>query len=398
MTDIDRRTFLRGAALSTAGLAIATRASATEPTPEETILGGKTGLRVHSERPVVLETPTTLLDGDTTPNHQHFVCNHGLVPPRAVLRDTADWTLTVDGEVDRPTPFTLEQLQSRFSAHTASLVIESAGNGRAGYRPAAQGTPWTLGGVGCATWRGVLLRDLLEGVDYRGACTHVAWEGEDRSLTGEGAPISRSIPIEKALDGHTMVAWAMNGEALPPEHGFPLRLVVPGYPGSASGKWLKRLWLRDQEHDGATMAGLQYRMPTRPLKPGGELDPAHTRIITEVPVKSMFTAPASGARVAAGESLQLRGQAWSGAGRIERVDLSWDFGQTWIAANLQEPPNPFAWQRFAKPITLPGPGYYELWARATDVRGATQPQVVPGWNPLGYLNNAMHRIAVEVTG
>ncbi len=399
MTDIDRRSFLKGAALSTAGLAIATRATAAEPTPEETILAGAADLRVHSDRPVVAESPVTLLDGDTTPNHHHFVRNNGLVPQRAVLRDTSDWTLTVDGEVDRPTQFSLDQIQSRFSAHTASLVIESAGNGRAGFRPAARGIPWTLGGVGCATWTGVLLRDLLEGVDYRGSCTHVAFYGEDTHLSGDAArsPLSRAIPIEKALDGHTMVAWAMNGEPLPAEHGFPLRLVVPGYPGSASGKWLKRLWLRDQQHDGQGMEGLSYRMPLHPLKPGDELDPAQTRIIQQMPVKSLFTAPASGVRVAAGESLQLRGQAWSGAGRIEAVDLSWDFGQTWIKANLQEPPNPYAWQRFAKPITLPGPGYYEIWARATDVTGATQPQVVPGWNPQGYLNNAMHRIAVEVS-
>ena len=397
---VDRRTFLKGATASALGLAVSPRRATAEPSAEEMILGGKPDLRVLQSRPVNLETPVTLLDGDVTPNHHHFVRNHGLVPSRAALRDLEGWSLRVDGVVDRAAEFSLEQLQRDFPGRTANIVLECASNGRAGYRPPTRGGQWELGAVGCAQWNGVLLRDVLESVDVRlNDAVHVAFEGEDRHLSGDPdkLPLSRAIPFQKAVDGHTMLAWAMNGEPLPPEHGWPLRLVVPGYPASASGKWLRRLWVRDQEHDGAGMGGLSGRMPTRPVPPGGAVNPEHTRIIEEMPVKSIITHPATGHAVAAGEPVQIRGQAWSGAGRITGVDLSWDFGHTWTRANLQAPPNPFAWQRFARPITLPGPGYWEVWARATDETGAMQPQVVPGWNPKGYLNNAMQRIAIEVS-
>lgn len=398
---VDRRTFLKGTAATALGLAVHPGQAAAEPTAEDTVLATRSDLTVLQTRPVSAETPVTLLDGDLTPNHHHFVRNHGLIPQRANLRDLDGWTLTVDGAVDRPSQLTLEQLKEDFPTRVANVVLECAGNGRAGFRPPAKGTPWTLGAVGCAQWTGVLLSDLLERMDVQlQKAVHVAWEGEDRHLSGDPdkLPISRAIPFQKAIDGHTMVAWAMNGEPLPPEHGWPLRLIVPGYPGSASGKWLRRLWIRDQEHDGAKMGGLSYRMPNRPVAPGGAVDPEQTSIIEQMPVKSIITHPGTGHTVAAGESIQIRGQAWSGAGRITAVDLSWDFGHTWFPANLQDPPNPYAWQRFATPITLPGPGYWELWARATDETGATQPQVVPGWNPGGYLNNAMQRIALTVTG
>jgi DMSO/TMAO reductase YedYZ molybdopterin-dependent catalytic subunit len=396
---LDRRTFLKGATATALGLAAQPRRAAAAPTAEELILGARGDLRVLESKPFNAETPVTLLDGDVTPNHHHFIRNNGLVPARAPLRDLDGWTLRVDGAVDRPTEFTLQQLQKDFEARTANIVIECAGNGRAGYRPAARGNQWTLGAVGCAQWTGVLLRDVLETVDVRlNAAVHVAYEGEDRHLSGDPdkRPISRAIPIQKAIDEHTLLAWAMNGEPLPPEHGWPLRLIVPGYPGSASGKWLRRLWVRDQEHDGAKMGGLSYRMPVEPVAPGGTVDPEKTQIIELMPVKSIITHPGTGAAIKAGEPIQIRGQAWSGSGRISAVDLSWDFGHTWTSANLQGPPNPFAWQRFAKPITLPGRGYWEVWARATDETGAMQPQVVPGWNPKGYLNNAMQRIAIEV--
>ncbi len=396
---LDRRSFLQGVTAAAVGLAAPRRAAA-EPSPEELILGGKPDLRIHQARPVNAETPVTLLDGDVTPNHHHFVRNHGLVPARAPLRDLDGWSLTVDGVVDRPTAFTLEQLQEDFPSRTANVVLECAGNGRAGYRPQTKGTPWTLGAVGCAQWTGVLLRDVLDTLDVRlNDAVHVAFEGEDRHLSGDPGKqaLSRAIPFQKAVDGHTMLAWAMNGEPLPAEHGWPLRLIVPGYPGSASGKWLRRLWVRDQEHDSEGMGGLSYRMPRHPVAPGGAVDPEQMQVIEQMPVKSIITHPGTGVGVAAGEPLQIRGQAWSGAGRITAVDLSWDFGNTWTAANLQAPPNPYAWQRWARPITLPGPGYYELWARATDETGAMQPQVVPGWNPRGYLNHAMQRIAIQVT-
>jgi DMSO/TMAO reductase YedYZ molybdopterin-dependent catalytic subunit len=189
----------------------------------------------------------------------------------------------------------------------------------------------------------------------------------------------------------------MNGEPLPAIHGFPLRLICPGWPASTSGKWLKRITVRDVVHDGPKMTGHSYRMPKYPVSPGTDVPAEDMEIIEEMPVKSVITFPETGMEVTQNEKVPLRGHAWSGSGDISAMDVSIDFGQTWIRTELLAPRNKFAWQRWNVGIKFPRPGYYEVWARATDGTGAMQPMVVPGWNPRGYLNNAMHRIAIKVT-
>ena len=204
------------------------------------------------------------------------------------------------------------------------------------------------------------------------------------------------MPIEKALDENTMLAWEMNGKPLPAEHGFPLRLICPGWPGSTSGKWLKRIQVRDQIHDGTKMTGTSYRVPKHPVAPGAKVPTEDMQIIQTMPVKSIITYPETGNSSQDGRNVRLRGHAWSGKGRVARVDLSYDFGATWTQASLSNPVNAFAWQRWELGLKLPVNGYYEIWARATDITGGMQPMLVPGWNPKGYLNNAAHRIAVRV--
>jgi len=354
---------------------------------------GKGALDVLNPKPLNAQTPVSMLDPDITSNAAHFVRNNGLPSGRA---DLDGWKLVIDGEVEQPLELTMAQLQADYEHVTRAVVLECGGNGRAGFSPMAKGNQWTLGAVGCAEWTGVRLKDVLAAAGIKPSAIFVAYYGEDKHLSGDPSKvvISRGCSIEKALSDECMLAWAMNGESIPPLHGYPVRLIVPGHPASASGKWLKRLWVRDVVHDGPKMTGKAYRVPDHPVEPGEEVPDDQMDIIEEMPVKSLMTAPASGASVTAGRSFEVRGHAWSGHGAITEVDISFDFGQTWQSAKLSAAPNPFAWQRFRAQVELPVAGYYELWARATDARGVMQPMLVPGWNPKGYLNNAMHRIAV----
>ncbi len=361
------------------------------------LLPDKRGLRILSDRPIVAETPVTLLDDEVTPTARHFVRNNGHLPERAEKRDLTGWTLTIDGEVEKPLKLTLAELQSKFPKVTRALVIECAGNGRAAFNPPAAGNQWTLGGVGCALHTGVLLGDVLRRAGVKLSAVYLAYQSEDAHLSrapGKHA-ISRGVPIAKALDEHTLLAWEMNGQPLPALHGWPLRLVCPGWPASTSGKWLTRLWVRDREHDGEKMTGHSYRMPKFPVAPGTKVEAAGMAILEELPVKSCITFPASGTELPASQPVQLRGQAWSGWGDVQVMHVSYDFGATWVPAKLSPPRNRYAWQRWSVELKLPVKGYYELWARATDEKGFQQPMLVPGWNPEGYCNNAMHRIALK---
>ncbi len=407
---MDRRRFLRNGGLS----ALAAALGAPIPFagkllpgmfPEaiaqdfaEGALTGKLGVRVLSDRPVNAETPVTLLDDDITSNERHFVRNNGLVPERAINRDLTGWSLTIDGEVRTPQQLTLGDLKGRFRVHERALVLECGGNGRAGYNPPAKGNQWTLGAVGCAKYTGVLLKDVLNAAGVKSSAVFVAYYGEDPHLSRDPSKqaISRGVPLAKAMDGHCMLAWDMNGHPLPPLHGFPLRLVCPGWAASTSGKWLTRLWVRDQVHDGEKMTGTSYRMPRHPVAPGTEVNPNAMDIIEEMPVKSIITSPGTGIVTSVHAALPLRGHAWSGHGDVKAMHVSIDFGSTWQPARLRKPVNPYAWQRWEVDVRFPSAGYYEVWARATDVKGQMQPMVVPGWNPGGYLNNAMQRIAVKV--
>lgn len=361
------------------------------------VIPGKKGLRILSDRPINAETPVTQLDDDLTPNHLHFVRNNGRVPHRANSQSLGDWTLTVDGEVERPLTLDMPALRA-LPKVSGAYVLECGGNGRAGFRPRTRGNQWTLGAVGCARYEGIRLKDLLRKAGLKDSAVYVAYYGEDVHLSGDPhkVVISRGVPIAKALDPHTILAWSMNGEPLPALHGFPLRLICPGWPASASGKWLRRIWVRDRVHDGPKMTGDSYRIPVSPVRPGTKVPVEHMEIIERMPVKSIITRPGTGTRVRLRHPVPLRGHAWSGHGAIRSVHVSTNFGATWIESNLARPRNPWAWQRWTASLSFDRAGYYEVWARATDETGAMQPMVVPHWNPKGYLNNAMHRIALEI--
>lgn len=408
-SELDRRNFLKAGGLTALAAALGAPIPFADNLPAGMVpealaqeaaagaLPGKHGLRILNDRPLNAETPVTLLDDDLTPNDRHFIRNNGLMPERAQKKDLAGWTLTIDGEVHKPLKLTLDDLKKRYKHETRAYVLECGGNGRAGYNPPAHGNQWTLGAVACANYTGVRLKDVLKDAGVKSSAIYIGYYGEDLHLSRDPKKqaISRGVPIAKALDEYTMLVWEMNGEPLPVYHGWPLRLICPGWPASTSGKWLTRIWVRDKVHDGEKMTGDAYRLPRHPVAPGTHVNPEDMDFIEEMPVKSIITSPGSGVEVPVSKPVALRGHAWSGWGDVTAMHVSYDFGASWITAALKKPRNRYAWQRWEAEIKLPTQGYYEIWARATDEKGHLQPMLVPGWNPKGYCNNAMQRIAVK---
>jgi len=355
---------------------------------------GKSGLSILNDRPLNAETPAHLLNDDVTPAKHLFVRNNG-IPPLSV--DGSNWTLRVGGEsVITEKTYTLDDLKNRFTHVDLQLVLECGGNGRAEFYPPAKGNQWTLGAVGCPQWNGIRLRDVLEDCGVKDDAVYVAYRAADVHLSGkpDKEPISRGVPVAKALEAESMIAWGMNGEDLHPMNGYPLRLVIGGWPGSTSGKWLNHIVIRDRVHDGPKMGGQSYRVPCEPAAPGTAVPDEAMCIIESMPVKSLITSPKTAGRHPQSESLAIHGHAWAGDLDIDRVDISINFGATWERARLKPLANRLAWHNFDYEVKFPKTGYYEVWARATDSAGNAQPMVVPGWNPKGYLNNATHRIAV----
>ncbi|MGA9269297.1 MAG: sulfite oxidase [Lutimonas sp.] len=352
---------------------------------------------VLNDRPWNIEAQAHLLDDKVTPNSRMFIRNNGLIPKEI---DEENWTLTFDGEsVKEVRSFTLKELKSKFKSYTYQLTLECGGNGRSEFDPPAKGNQWTVGAVHCANWTGVRLKDVLNEVGILEDAVYIGYHARDVHLSGDSSkePISRGVPISKAFQDETLIAFEMNGGPIPLAHGFPLRLVAGGWPASASGKWIDRISIRNKEHDGSKMQGSSYRVPKNPVAPGEKVDEKDMEVIESMPVKSLITHPKSGAVFELGRTLDIRGHAWAGEQTVVKMEYSIDFGSTWSQCTLEKPVNRLAWQHYRASIDFPETGYYEIWTRATDSEGKSQPMLVPGWNPKGYLNNACHRIAVKVT-
>lgn len=365
--------------------------------PTTLVFEGKDALVLLGDRPLVAETPEDMLDDDVTPVNRFFIRNNGTIPEPPA--DPDRWEVVVDGEVNRPLKMTLGELKRRFEPVAYKLQLECGGNGRSFFRPEARGNPWTNGGVGNAQWTGVRLADVLNAAGPKPSAVYTGHYGADAHLSGDPGKqaLSRGLPMAKAMEPHTLLAYRMNEEAIPNVNGFPLRIVAPGFPGSASQKWLTRIWVRDRVHDGQGMKGASYRLPKFPIVPGAELKEEDTVILESMPVRSIITNPANNTRLAPGaRELALRGHTWAGEKSVQAVDVSIDFGASWQRADLDPPPNKYCWQNWRTKVTLPSKGYYEAWVRATDSRGEMQPFVAGNWNPQGYGANPMHRIAVLV--
>jgi sulfite oxidase len=361
-------------------------------------LAGKNAtLMVLNDRPWNAETPVHLLDPPVTPTDVLFVRNNGL-PPVTINEST--WALTIEGEsVKQKQRFTLHQLKTLFKTHHYQLTLECGGNGRSEFNPPAKGNQWGLGAVGCPKWTGARVKDVLAHVGIKEDAVYLGYYGADTHLSGDKSKtvISRGVPIQKALTNESLIAWAINDQPLPIMHGAPLRLVFGGWPASTSGKWLNRIVIRNKVHDGPKMGGMSYRIPKYPVAPGAVVPEEDMKIIEAMPVKSIITAPKTGAIVNSGRAIEFRGHAWVGDLHIGHVEVSIDFGASWKKASLQDAVNRNAWQQWKIQLSFPEKGYYEVWCKATDENGIAQPMVVPAWNPKGYLNNACHRIAVKRT-
>jgi DMSO/TMAO reductase YedYZ molybdopterin-dependent catalytic subunit len=405
----DRRGFLKQTSLAALVATLGTEIVFADKLPrkyiplafgeKDALKGKNANLIVQGDRPWNIESPLDLLDDRITPIDKMFIRNNGLIPETI---DVKNWTLTIDGEsVKASKTYTLADLKKKFKSYTYQLTLECGGNGRSGYSPPTSGNQWGQGAVHCAQWTGVRLKDILADVGIKSDAVYIGYHGKDIHLSRDPKKeaISRGVPIAKAMEDETLVAWQVNGQDIPEFHGYPLRLIIGGWPASVSGKWLSGISVRNKVHDGAKMEGHSYKMPRNPVAPGTEIPTtdAYYRIIESMPVKSMITYPKTGAVIPSGEVLPLRGHAWAGDHAVKKVEVSIDFGSTWQECKLENPVNRLAWQHWNTNIKFPVKGYYEVWVRATDEKGLAQPMVIPAWNPGGYLNNACERIAVKIS-
>jgi DMSO/TMAO reductase YedYZ molybdopterin-dependent catalytic subunit len=373
---LSRRTLLTTTAIT--GLAYASRALGAD---EEALL------RMVGE-PQDLATPTRFFDRLITPTSVFFVRSH-FGPPALDARRR----LVVDGMVKSPLTLTADDLRA-LPRVTSTAVLQCAGNGRALQVPRVPGVQWVHGAMGQATWTGVRLRDLLARAGVVEGANHVHLEAADLPPKPQVPPFLRSIPLERALDPSTLVAYEMNGAPLTLAHGAPLRLVVPGWAGDHWVKWLTGLHVQRDEAKGFFME-TAYRMPVSPVPPGSAVPPADMRPATTFPVKSIIATPMDGARMKAGLVHEVRGVAFSGNAPLRGVEVSFDEGTTWSKARLEGEAGVGRWQVFRAPVTATKPGPMSAMARATDRLGATQPEHAV-WNPSGYFWNAWHRVSWEV--
>jgi DMSO/TMAO reductase YedYZ molybdopterin-dependent catalytic subunit len=334
--------------------------------------------------PLNAETPLFALREYFTPNENFYVRSNFPTPN---VSDDA-WRLRVGGAVDQHLDFTLADLLS-MPPRELPVTLECAGNGRTGFSPLPQGEPWGVGAVATAIWRGVPLSFLLERAGLSASAVEVLFEGGDRGVPSSGlgeVPFARSLPLAKALHPDTLLAYEMNGAPLPREHGGPVRLLVPGWYGMASVKWLTSITALEQPFTGF------YQRDRYVLDYPGS---SETLPVREMAARALIISPEPGAVVRAGSHV-ISGVAWSGRGTVASVEVSLEGGGPWRQARLLDPAAPYTWRRWEfewQPTRL---GRHVLRARAADDQGDVQPDLAP-WNRLGYCNNSVQGVVVEVT-
>ena len=339
-------------------------------------------------------SPPKGLQTAITPNELFYVRNHWKGAPEV---DVASYRLAVDGEVDRPLDLTYEEIRA-MPARRFQVTLECCGNGPVPEYWAKQ-TRSVMekvsghGIMGNAEWAGVSLAQVLDKAGLKPSAVSVVFTGADHGpdeVVGDpsGVTYERSLPVEKAMHPDTLLAYEMNGEALPPLHGYPLRLVVPGWYGMCSVKWLVGIHVLDHEFDGF------YQTERYRVMNGPDADTFYT-YLTRMKVKSIITGPSTGEAIPTGKYV-VAGAAWSGEDEVVRVDVSTDGGERWGQARLL-PSSGYSWHRWEYPWEVPSAGSYVLMSRATDARGETQPMEFPNkWDGLGYGNNMVFPHAVEV--
>jgi sulfane dehydrogenase subunit SoxC len=331
--------------------------------------------------------PLEALRHEITPLGLHYLLVHYDIP----IVDPATWRLTVGGRVERELELSLDDLRARERV-TAAITMECAGNGRARLDPRPISQPWLAEAVGTAEWTGTPLAPLLADAGLAADALEVVFTGLDRGVEGGVEQLyERSLSLADAGREDVLLAYACNGEPLPAQHGFPLRLVVPGWYGMTSVKWLQRITVVAEPFEGYQMV-TGYRMRSDEDDEGSPVTRMEPRSLMAPPgipdflTRRRFLRPGP---------VRLEGRAWSGWGPIERVEVSVDGGASWAPARLGDPPGRAAWVPWWLEWDAPQ-GEHELCARARDATGRSQPDAPP-WNVGGYANNAVQRVAVTVT-
>jgi DMSO/TMAO reductase YedYZ molybdopterin-dependent catalytic subunit len=323
---------------------------------------------------------------DVTPAGMHYLLIHFDVPEA----DDATWTLSVGGLVLHPIELSMAELRTRPSV-TTPVTMECAGNGRARLAPRPISQPWITEAIGTAEWAGTPLRPILEEARIDELAVELVFRGSDHGIQGGvEQDYERSLSIEDAMRDEVLLAYGMNGVPLPPQHGFPLRLVVPGWYGMTSVKWLSEIEAVGEPFRGYQMES--YRVRQRPEDEGEPVTRMSPRSLLVPPGFPDFLTRRRFVDV--GRHLLL-GRAWSGWGAIDRVEVSSDGGATWADAGVGEAVSPYAWAPWSFSWDAAQPGAFELCSRATDVAGNTQPLEQP-WNLHGFSNNMVQRVPVEV--
>ena len=351
------------------------------------------GMHVRKPRPLNVGAPLELIrQAFVTPQDCFFVRNHGAVPQVNVQR----YRLAVTGRVQVPLELSLDELRAHFPSSTVMATLQCAGHRRdelAAVQPIPGEIPWEAETIGNAAWRGVALREVLLAAGVGPEVRHVAFLGLDAiHENGEQFAFGGSIPIEKAMSAEVLLAYEMNGQPLPPRHGFPLRVLVPGYIGARSVKWLASIILQEAPSTNYYQAHAYKLFP--PHVQAENADGTQGQMLGALPLNAVIFRPHEGERLKAGP-ICIQGYAVAGEGQhIERVELSSDGGATWTHATWLEPPQPWTWGFWEVTVPL-GPGTHQLIVRAWDSAGGTQPEDLRQvWNWKGYLNNAWHRVNV----
>ncbi|HEY3729019.1 MAG TPA: sulfite oxidase [Solirubrobacteraceae bacterium] len=348
---------------------------------------------VHVHEPLNAEPPRAALAGSgLTPLDAFYVRGHGRVPETSGRL----WRLGIDGLVDRTLSLSLEELRDgRLAEMAVVATLQCAGNRRRGLievREIPGEAPWGPGATGTARWGGVRLADVLTMAGMGSEARHVAFVGADRSEEADPPQLyGASIPLAKALSPEVLLAYEMNGEPLAEVHGAPLRVVVPGYIGARSVKWLRRIQVRAEPWDGFFQS-TAYRLLAPEQRPG----PGRGMALGEIALNADFLAPDDRATIGAG-AIPVSGYAFAGGQReVRRVDLSYDGGRTWTQAELLEDQGRWAWRLWRADLELAA-GEHEIIARAWDDAANTQPERAETvWNPKGYVNNSWARITLNV--
>jgi sulfite dehydrogenase (cytochrome) subunit A len=380
--------------LASAGGWLTGRAWADQEEAPLATLPGKKPLIQHAWRPPNFETPLADLAAPFTPNDVFFVRYHLAVIPRV---DPLTWRLNVAGaSVRRPLTLSLRELRSRFAQVSLAAVNQCSGNRRGLFAPRVPGVQWSNGAMGNALWTGVRLRDVLHEAGVGADALEVVFNGADGPVLPATPDFVKSLPIERALDENTLIAFGMNGEALPHFNGAPARLIVPGWTGTYWMKHLTDVRVEPKAFDGYWMKAA-YRLPTGAF-PGARFvsqENAETTPITEILVNSLIVTPVAGTVLRRGEPAHLSGQAWDGGAGIAAVEISFDGRRSWRDATLGKNLGRFAWREFRVPIDTSRPGPVEVAVRARSRDGSQQPDKLT-FNAAGYHDNIVQTLNLEV--